>query len=301
MPFKEQCAEESFLAGARLNGPLCSTTAPDIDAGTNALIRTPPPGPVCTTVSSAYRKSSGGKSSGSGGASRVHVVEKAIKSARELLSSRLSDLDAWEQEIARRGREPELLEPLSDRVEPIRRDFLGWFGKDDPSSRAKIRQRIGNELTKFNALHPVDFVTDPKSSDFAYVYPGIKERGKYERTVHLGSAFWNSTDDVERAGTLIHELSHFKTVGGTDDERIDFPGINPAKYGETYKYGGAYSAYGGSRSARLAISNPSLAIENADSFEFFIERRKPSPILNERGKMDTEGLGDFPSTSRNAG
>ena len=287
------------MGGARVNGPACPITAPDSDPGTTALLRTPAPAPVCPTAVSVDRKSSSGGGTGVG--FRSHVIRKAIELARTLLDSRLSDLDAWEQESARRGREPELLEALSASVEPIRRDFFGWFGKQDGPSRAKIRTRITNELNKFKTLHVSDFVTDPKSSDFAYVYPGATERGRYERTVHLGRAFWKSKDDVERAGTLIHELSHFKTVGGTDDEQIDFAGINPGKYGETYKYGAKYSAYGGSRSARLAISDPSLAIENADSFEFFIERRKPSAILNEHGRMDTEGLGDFPSTMPNAG
>jgi len=232
---------------------------------------------------------------------RSHVIRKAIEKAKILLTSRLNDLNVWEQEIKRRGREPELLEPLSASVEPIRRDFFGWFGQEDAASRAKIRQRIAKELKKFKSLRASDFISDPTSSDYAYVYPGATERGRYERTVHLGQAFWTSKDDVERAGTLIHELSHFKSVAGTDDEKIDFPGVNPGKYHETYKYGGRYSAYGGSRSARLAISNPSLAIENADSFEFFIERRTPSPILNEKGKMDTEGLGDFPGRGSDAG
>ena len=287
------------MAGARLSGPVCSSTAPESDAGTNALHRTPAPTPVCRTGASAHQKSSSGSSGGVG--LRSHVIRKAIEKARSLLTSRLSDLDAWEHEIARRGREPELLEPLSAKVEPIRRDFFGWFGKEDVATRTKVRQRITKELKKFKTLRPSDFVTDPTSSAYAYVYPGATERGKYEGTVHLGQAFWNSKDDVERAGTLIHELSHFKTVAGTDDEKIDFPGIDPRKYSETYKYGGTYSAYGGSRSSRLAISDPSLAIENADSFEFFVERRKPSPILNEHGKMDTEGLGDFPDRGSSAG
>lgn len=278
------------MAGSGLNGPLCVTTAPEIDTGTNALIRHCAPRPVCINSGAPHRKSS--KLTGGGHASRAHVIQKAMETAQKLLASRLQDLDLWDSEVRRRGKEPELLEELSVNVEPIRRDFLGWFGKDDAASRAKIRRRIVKEQNKFKSLHPFDFLTDSKSHDFAYVYPGKWERGKYEKTVHLGSAFWNSKDDVERAGTLIHELSHFETVGNTDDEEINFPGIDPGRYGETYKYGGSYSAYGGSRSAKLAISNPSLAIENADSFEFFIERRKPSPILNEHGGMDTEGVGD---------
>ena len=58
-----------------------------------------------------------------------------------------------------------------------------------------------------------------------------------ERTVHIGSAFWAAaTDDKTRAGTLIHELSHFHSVGYTEDVGYyqhqnagDFPGIDPEK------------------------------------------------------------------------
>ena len=52
---------------------------------------------------------------------------------------------------------------------------------------------------------------------------------------------------------------------------------------------------------RLALSHPNLALMNADSFEFFIERRKASVIFDEDGKLDTEGLGDFPTPSGNVG
>ena len=42
-----------------------------------------------------------------------------------------------------------------------------------------------------------------------------------------------------------------------------------------------------------------MALNNADSFEFFIEGDEASPIVDEHGKMDTEGFGDFPSVNPN--
>ena len=51
-----------------------------------------------------------------------------------------------------------------------------------------------------------------------------------------------------KAGTIIHELSHFDVLGNTDD-----------------------IVYGQSGAKSLAISNPSQAIKNADSHEYFSE------------------------------
>ena len=53
-------------------------------------------------------------------------------------------------------------------------------------------------------------------------------------------------------GTLVHEMSHFTVVAGTDDW-----------------------AYGQSAAAALAVSNPARAIENADSHEYFAENTPP--------------------------
>jgi peptidyl-Lys metalloendopeptidase len=48
--------------------------------------------------------------------------------------------------------------------------------------------------------------------------------------------------------TLIHEMSHFTVVAGTDDW-----------------------AYGESAAAKLAKNNPTKAVDNADSHEYFAE------------------------------
>ena len=79
---------------------------------------------------------------------------------------------------------------------------------------------------------------------YAYVYP----TREYE--IFVCKAFWtaNTTGTDSKAGTLIHEMSHFNVVAATDD----------VVYGQT----GAKS---------LAISNPDRAIQNADSHEYFAE------------------------------
>jgi peptidyl-Lys metalloendopeptidase len=68
--------------------------------------------------------------------------------------------------------------------------------------------------------------------------------------VYLCNAFWAApnTGTDSRAGTIIHELSHFTVVAGTDD-----------------------FAYGQTAARRLATKRPARAIMNADSHEYFSE------------------------------
>lgn len=79
---------------------------------------------------------------------------------------------------------------------------------------------------------------------YAYVYP----TRPYE--IFVCKAFWTAptagTDS--KAGTLIHEMSHFNIVAGTDDV-----------------------VYGQAGAKNLAITNPDRAIQNADSHEYFAE------------------------------
>lgn len=68
--------------------------------------------------------------------------------------------------------------------------------------------------------------------------------------VTLCSLFWSApaTGTDSKAGTLIHESSHFTKNGGTDD-----------------------IAYGQTKAKALAKSSPAQAINNADSHEYFAE------------------------------
>ena len=85
---------------------------------------------------------------------------------------------------------------------------------------------------------------------FAYV---LKNQ-PYE--IFVCNAYWNApligTDS--KAGTLIHEMSHFTIVTDTDDH-----------------------AYGQSAASNLANTNPTLALDNADSHEYFSEN---TPVQN---------------------
>ena len=56
------------------------------------------------------------------------------------------------------------------------------------------------------------------------------------------------TGTDSKAGTLVHEMSHFNVTAGTDDH-----------------------VYGQSGAKSLAISDPAAALDNADSHEYFAE------------------------------
>jgi peptidyl-Lys metalloendopeptidase len=79
---------------------------------------------------------------------------------------------------------------------------------------------------------------------YAYVYPSRP----YE--IFVCKAFWSAgtTGTDSKAGTLIHEMSHFNAVAGTDDH-----------------------VYGQTGAKQLALSDPTKALNNADNHEYFAE------------------------------
>jgi len=89
-----------------------------------------------------------------------------------------------------------------------------------------------------------------KRNVYAYVY------ANQPYTIYLCGVFWDApaTGTDSKAGTLIHEMSHFTVVAGTDDW-----------------------AYGQTNAKNLAISDPNKAIDNADSHEYFAENTPALP------------------------
>ncbi|KAG9088190.1 hypothetical protein FS749_002367 [Ceratobasidium sp. UAMH 11750] len=79
---------------------------------------------------------------------------------------------------------------------------------------------------------------------WAYVHPDSPGQ------IFLCGMFWKSplTGTDSRAGTIVHENSHFTVNGGTSDY-----------------------AYTQDRAKRLAVTHPHLAVMNADSHEYFAE------------------------------
>ncbi|KAK1230729.1 hypothetical protein PQX77_006179 [Marasmius sp. AFHP31] len=122
--------------------------------------------------------------------------------------------------------------------------YVSWFGTYDSGRHTTV-------LNHFNAIKGFPFsgsVTyDCSCTDagtYAYVNPGDPGH------IYLCGAFWNApnTGTDSRAGTLIHESSHFSSIAGTDDV-----------------------VYGQSGARNLARTNPANAIRNADSHEYFAE------------------------------
>jgi len=118
-----------------------------------------------------------------------------------------------------------------------------WFG-------AATSSRYNTAVANFNAIDdaidnkPLEFDCSCKKSYFAYVYPTQPYK------VYLCNAFWSANEfgTDSRAGTIVHELSHFNAIAGTDDV-----------------------VYGQSGAQSLATSNPDQALNNADSHEYFAE------------------------------
>jgi peptidyl-Lys metalloendopeptidase len=122
--------------------------------------------------------------------------------------------------------------------------YTWWFGTYNSSRYSTVRTHFTNLKS---ALSTQPYTFDCSCSDtgtYAYVYPTQPYR------VYLCGAFWAApnTGTDSRAGTLVHESSHFNVVASTDDW-----------------------AYGQTAAHNLALSNPAHAIDNADSHEYFAE------------------------------
>jgi len=127
--------------------------------------------------------------------------------------------------------------------------YLEWFG-------AYTSTRYGTVTNHFNAIHSafveagITFDCKCKQNYYAYVYPNRPYN------IYLCKVFWQAppTGTDSKAGTLIHEMSHFDVVAGTDD-----------------------FVYGQAGARNLASTNPDQAIMNADNHEYFAENNPYLP------------------------
>jgi peptidyl-Lys metalloendopeptidase len=121
--------------------------------------------------------------------------------------------------------------------------YTKWFGAVDSGRVATIKSHFAALKDAF-ATKPITVDCGCKKTYYAYVYP------TQPYTIYVCKAFWSApmTGTDSKGGTLVHEMSHFNVVASTDDW-----------------------VYGQSGAASLAISNPSQAIDNADSHEYFGE------------------------------
>jgi peptidyl-Lys metalloendopeptidase len=121
--------------------------------------------------------------------------------------------------------------------------YTTWFGSYNSNG-------WGTAKTHFTAIKdaldtkPLTFDCGCRKKYYAYVYPN------QPYVVYLCNVFWSApvSGTDSKGGTIIHELSHFSVVAGTDDW-----------------------VYGQSGAKSLAISDPNKALNNADSHEYFAE------------------------------
>ncbi|HXT49594.1 MAG TPA: M35 family metallo-endopeptidase, partial [Thermoanaerobaculia bacterium] len=133
--------------------------------------------------------------------------------------------------------------------------YTTWFGTPTNSLYNTVGDHFDAILAAFqNAAITFDCGTcksDPNYNNYyAYVY------SSQPYTIYLCGAFWSAgaTGTDSKAGTLVHEMSHFNVTAGTND-----------------------NAYGQTACKKLAQKNPRKAVDNADSHEYFAEN---TPNLN---------------------
>lgn len=121
--------------------------------------------------------------------------------------------------------------------------YTKWFGTVSTANANTVTNNF-TAIDNAFATKPVTVDCGCKKTYYAYVYPNQPYK------IYVCKAFWSApnTGTDSRAGTLIHEMSHFTVVAGTDDW-----------------------AYGQTAAASLAISDILKAIDNADSHEYFAE------------------------------
>ncbi|HWR13412.1 MAG TPA: M35 family metallo-endopeptidase [Terriglobales bacterium] len=121
--------------------------------------------------------------------------------------------------------------------------YKTWFGTYDATRWTTVTNHF-DKLHDALANKTVTFHCDCNQGWYAYVYPNQPYH------VWVCNAFWsapaNGTDS--KAGTIVHETSHFNVVAQTQDH--------------------VYGQYG---CKNLATNDPAKAIQNADSHEYFGE------------------------------
>lgn len=122
--------------------------------------------------------------------------------------------------------------------------YTTWFGTYSLGNWNSAATHYTSILSAFNTQSIVVDCSCTTAGTYAYVYPASPYK------IYVCGAFWSApqTGTDSKAGTLIHEMSHFTIVVGTQDYQ-----------------------YGQTACKSLAISSPSQALMNADTHEYFAE------------------------------
>jgi len=175
------------------------------------------------------------------------VMEQRVTAASNCTSTRASQIvTAYNSAKTYASRASSYLNGISSGTTR----YTTWFGAYS-STRLKTAR---SHFTAINSqLANKSIVVDCGCTDsgtYAYVY----RTQPYK--IYVCGAFWGApnTGTDSKAGTLIHEMSHFNVVASTEDH-----------------------AYGQSAAKSLARSNPTKALDNADNHEYFAEN---NPVQN---------------------
>jgi peptidyl-Lys metalloendopeptidase len=127
--------------------------------------------------------------------------------------------------------------------------YLEWFGAYTLTRYTTVTGHFESIFDAFTTAG-ITFDCKCKQNYYAYVYPNRPYN------IYLCKVFWQApaTGTDSKAGTLIHEMSHFDVVAGTDD-----------------------FVYGQDGARNLAATNPDQAIMNADNHEYFAENNPSLP------------------------
>lgn len=128
--------------------------------------------------------------------------------------------------------------------------YTTWFGAFSNAGWNTAKSHFAAEQSAFTTQALTLDCKCKKKNVYAYVYPTQPYK------IYVCGAFWAAplTGTDSKAGTLVHEMSHFNVVAGTDDW-----------------------AYGQTAAKALAISDPTKALNNADSHEYFAENTPAQP------------------------
>ena len=162
---------------------------------------------------------------------KIAIVGRAIKDCIVLLEKRLE---------------------LLVRNDPETKElFVKWFGLFTDDRKAVIVERMERQVEFFKDLTLRKF--DKISYEIHYRTTTAQVYRTDEKfTIYLGHPFWdsNSLERNTKEAILLHEVSHFKSLGSTIDHKYDI------------------------ECEALAKRRPEKALYNADSYAFFVTGNK---------------------------
>lgn len=142
---------------------------------------------------------------------------------------------------------------LENRLQLLVRDdpetkerFVKWFGLFTDERKAVIVGRMERQLAFFKELTLRKFDKISYEGDYQKLFAMVYATDELY-TIYLGNHFWNykSLKNCTQATVLIHEVSHFEGVGNTRDHGYDVECDD-------------------------VVKDPDDALENADSYAFFV-------------------------------